>query len=171
MAQYPLPKLPSLVSVHASDYLALKCAECLVQLLIWSSVRGFKMWWQKQWGRENHVGVKLATTLFALRRERTAFVMVLWCLSQSKRSLILCKLLLVQIPVWWQILMMPNPNFNIHSQTKVRWKGEKPKATPEHHKSCFLLSQMLFFFQLIYCSVNMWQWTSMNCGLSILASL
>lgn len=103
----------------------------LMQLLIRSSVKEFIVWWEKQWGREKHVGVKLATTLFALRRERTAFVMVLWGLSQSKWSLILCKLVLVQVPVWWLTLMMPNPNFNIHSQTKMKLKAQSYPRAPE----------------------------------------
>lgn len=154
MAQYPSPKLPSLMSVHCKlcVTLALKHARYLVQQLIWSSVRGFKVWRQKQWGTRVWVSNQQPLCSLLGEKEPTAFVRGLWWVSQSKWSLIFCKLLLVQVPAWWLTFMMPNPNFSIQSQTKIKQKGKKPKATPpsfripiSHYHRLSLKKQSYFF--------------------------
>ena len=115
----------------------------------------FKVWKQKQWGRDKCMGVKPATwSKTALRRERTAFVLVLWYLSQSKWSLIFCKLLLVQAPVWWLTFTMPNPNFSIQSQTKIKQKEKKPRATPSSFRSPISLDHRLSLKKQCYFFLN-----------------
>lgn len=92
---------------------------------------------------------------FALWGERTNwFVTVLWCLSQPKWSPIFCKLLSVQVPVWWLAFMMPNPNFIIQSQIPSR-KGKSAELSSSSFRSpisCYqrlsLKKQSFFFFFL-----------------------